>query len=518
MMSEYQCKYNTKAEWSKINECLLRTTAWIVSTGKTAQQVATSVLSKMINSITKTIPYPLVMTSTYLSGFGDYWIPKRFVRHDYRHHQQALLKVQHPHHTDPMEREEVEHQLMQDDAFDVGEGHNHIQMADAVTLWTQRCDVLSSWSPIEVAMGFECGRFNTEPSKLFPLKDRPGYSHKPRLDRAKKAIIAIPQHLSEHPGRPTDDASRQAHEDYAAYALGNFYPWDTQLHMLHGDTLWDKFISWERDRPRDKQDDFAMQCLRHIELRVQARALMKVDAQQRKHIQHQVEEACCGPRDVSDASDHDREGAHSDDDEEQQLHAMEDIGLDDDTLERLANVSCLEDIPSDQSNYMMDTLSPLGAHHATVCHTPCEFGKAVHKYNDQWQRRIESATENLKDISFQKQLVAQDRAVEADKRIRIERSNTGGALHAIVSFRPLPATSPGEWADSIIPHGESLPYIRLPNAERPSLDDTIRLCCLCEEQEFAFRLIMMPLLRHMQGDEDVPQLTMTMLGGAGEFK
>lgn len=66
--------------------------------------------------------------------------------------------------------------------------------------------------------------------------------------------------------------------------------------------------------------------------------------------------------------------------------------------------------------------------------------------------------------------------------------------------------------------GDDLPYVKTDPAHRPSVDATVQLYNLCPEQEFAFRLIMQPLLRAINGERDVPQLTFSLHGHAGSGK
>jgi hypothetical protein len=137
---------------------------------------------------------------------------------------------------------------------------------NAATLYMHRHNSLSDWSPYELTMGFVCGQDQTGDSKLFPLQgdfgEVSGYAHKPRLDRAKKLVLAIPQQLKEHPKRPSPDAPNDLKESYAAWALANFYS-DRLMHKLLPDdidtaedvyngenlqgatSLWSMYLRWE---------------------------------------------------------------------------------------------------------------------------------------------------------------------------------------------------------------------------------------------------------------------------------
>lgn len=84
MQSEYNTSYNTKADTSTLNQAVIEIASSLSSQHtKTVSQGKTSVLSKMVNSINKTIPYPLVMSAAYLLGHGDSWCPMKTARHDF---------------------------------------------------------------------------------------------------------------------------------------------------------------------------------------------------------------------------------------------------------------------------------------------------------------------------------------------------------------------------------------------------------------------------------------------------
>ncbi len=77
MQSEYNTGYNTKADNTSLNQAVVQLAAGIAGEHKPVARAKTSVLSKMVNAITKTIPYPLVMSAAYLLGHGDSWCPMR---------------------------------------------------------------------------------------------------------------------------------------------------------------------------------------------------------------------------------------------------------------------------------------------------------------------------------------------------------------------------------------------------------------------------------------------------------
>lgn len=90
MQSEYNTSYNTKADTSTLNQAVIQIASSISTHQKTPTQTKTSVLSKMVNSLNKTIPYPLVMSAAYLLGHGDSWCPMKTVKHDFGLFQRSL--------------------------------------------------------------------------------------------------------------------------------------------------------------------------------------------------------------------------------------------------------------------------------------------------------------------------------------------------------------------------------------------------------------------------------------------
>ena len=58
-------------------------------------------------------------------------------------------------------------------------------------------------------------------------------------------------------------------------AAGNFFPYDRCLHLLVGNSLWDKYLFWTEHLPRGARDERAMAFLRNMDLAAQARVCMK---------------------------------------------------------------------------------------------------------------------------------------------------------------------------------------------------------------------------------------------------
>lgn len=326
LQSEYNTSYNTKAESTGINQAVVHIAADIAKRVRTTEQMKTSVLSKMLNAITKTIPYPLVMSASYLLGNGDSWCPMRVTPHDFAQFQRMHLEQ-----PGPYEDTAVATEFAAPDAGEAATQPRRIMVMDAVLQYKDRHPALSEWSPFELAMGFTCEKASkptekTKVSNLFQLQGELGSRchlvHKPRRCRGGKVAMAIPQPRREHPRRPAPDALASVREDYAAWALGNFYSdrcatrlctsisgqvcimfWVvyhaavatsrrllTELTECHQSepTLWSRFLTWERLQPRGQKDEFAFRCLRNVELRLEARSLMRAEGSRKRLLQRQI--------------------------------------------------------------------------------------------------------------------------------------------------------------------------------------------------------------------------------------
>jgi hypothetical protein len=66
--------------------------------------------------------------------------------------------------------------------------------------------------------------------------------------------------------------------------------------------------------------------------------------------------------------------------------------------------------------------------------------------------------------------------------------------------------------------GAQPPYIRLKDDQRPSMAAISDLFRLCDKQRFAFHMMAATLDAELRGEQDVPQLKLALLGGAGTGK
>ena len=90
-------------------------------------------------------------------------------------------------------------------------------------------------------------------------------------------------------------------------------------------------------------------------------------------------------------------------------------------------------------------------------------------------------------------------------------------LQSSLNIIPGPGTMLSTAAQTIVVPGQPMPYIHLPDDQRPSVSATVELHQLSSEQEFAFRLIMDTMQKHLAKEIDIPQLTMSVLGNAGKY-
>jgi hypothetical protein len=131
------------------------------------------------------------------------------------------------------------------------------------------------------------------------------------------------------------------------------------------------------------------------------------------------------------------------------------------------------------------------------------------------QSTLDIAADVLRDQTVQR--IFQDRDVEHNKSMHIDFDSMGTATCAIVTMVPCPGRQLDSAAQTIVNPGQPMPYIRLPDAHRPTIETTVQLHQLSAEQEFAFRLIMETMQKHIDQQQDIPQLTMSVLGNAGKL-
>ena len=295
MQSEYSTKYNTKSDSTDVNSQFLHVAAMVQDGALSPERRKTSLLCKMVNAINKTISYPLVSTASYVMMDGDAWFPLRTSKFDFTRFQRDLRRAQ---EANPYEDEGTDCTLTRgrehahddtdtamDDSGDAEGAHpRRVEAVDDLTMYRCRNGALADWSPFEMCMAFECGPARTasanalELSASFPASVK--YGHNPYTHVDHTPAIRMPQFFGNAPALPDNEAPDAQKEDYAAFALGNFYPYDSLLSRLEGDTLWAKYQDWRtREKAvRPEKDTFAFRCLYNIQVHCNARAQMRMES------------------------------------------------------------------------------------------------------------------------------------------------------------------------------------------------------------------------------------------------
>jgi hypothetical protein len=154
-------------------------------------------------------------------------------------------------------------------ANDADDEHDAVKVVASKAAYQFRCNALTSWSPFEVAMAFNLVKSRSKAVIALQLKagypGRSGYGHQPRHN------MTVPQFYTSPCMQPSDTADYAAKLDYAAFALGNFYPYDRELGLLEGSDLWKKYQFWVKTQPRGKRDRAALAILHNMHVQSLAR-------------------------------------------------------------------------------------------------------------------------------------------------------------------------------------------------------------------------------------------------------
>jgi hypothetical protein len=284
LISEYSTGYVTKSEERFLNQAIIRTAADIETSDKPADRKKSSVIARCLNALGKTMQFGSVITSTYLLGYSDCWFPSREETHDFSAYTRTLLTGTTRLGEDDRElynflSSVTEAELGDDeDMMDGGMlNAGKLRPMSEVQKYKQRSPLLSNWSAFELKMCFTQG--DKTKDSLFPITGT-SLCHRPRKDRQNRMCFVIPRQLKEHPRLPAGEAPSELREEYAAWAMANFFP-DTLLHLLEEKEdaperkLWTMYNRWSKTRPRKERDDFAFHCLENIEQRLAARERMR---------------------------------------------------------------------------------------------------------------------------------------------------------------------------------------------------------------------------------------------------
>lgn len=310
MQSEYSTKYNTKSDAINLNGAMLQCASVLADKTLPIDRRSKLVLSKVQNFINKAIVYPLTMSASYVLGHGDSWCPFRTRSHDSRLFQRAVrpqpsaYDIDHANCTIAPGNTNTSPNMEDNNHDDADDGRPRgVQGINAAVMYGCRNAALRKWSPYEMCMAFECGPANTSDALLLLVNNEfPAsrlYGHKPYYDRCGKPALRIPQLYRDPPPYPDASASQDVKDDYAAWALGNFFPFDEMLQHLEGGSLWDKFQNWKSSLPRGDMDRFAMRCLDHFQHQSEARSQMCIHNKQLK-IQRRLVVAANNSHNLSD--------------------------------------------------------------------------------------------------------------------------------------------------------------------------------------------------------------------------
>lgn len=213
-------------------------------------------------------------------------------------------------------------------------------------------------------------------------------------------------------------------------------------------------------------------------------------------------------------------GTSSDDGEYQgQNPSFDDYGADEATMARLENMCSIDDDIFNTG--ALSCVTGLMSCAAVPCRTPIPATMARRQTSADAAGLLQ-ATRQLQDkhmkTVFSQPIQGNDRtSTTASHYLHIDRHDNGTAYQSRVMILDDKGRDPV--TDTVIPRGQSPPYVLLPDNDKPSLADTVALHGLCSEQESAFRITMGPLELAISGVplRDVPQLKLAILGTAGEI-
>ena len=193
-----------------------------------------------------------------------------------------------------------------------------------------------------------------------------------------------------------------------------------------------------------------------------------------------------------------------------------DCAADEATMARLENMCSIDDDLF--QNEAMSSVAGVVSCSAVPHRTPLPDAVARRQTSEDAAGLLQ-ATRQLQDkhmkTVFSKPIQPDNRTTT--RALHIDRDVNGTAHQSRVLI--LDSTSPDPSTETVIPRGQSPPYVLVLDRDKLSLADTVALHGLCLEQENAFRIIMGPLEDAIRGIplRDVPQLKMAVLGTAGAY-
>ena len=205
--------------------------------------------------------------------------------------------------------------------------------------------------------------------------------------------------------------------------------------------------------------------------------------------------------------------AAQDGEEHDVFQLVEDFGFDDATIDSLTDAIVPDQLDT-SADPLLQAMSDIAHQRPNIVRSPSP-ATHVYRYTGDVEAALDAAASALRNQTLRKQF---DTTTTAEaSTMDIQYDSAGIATSAIVTLLPRPGAVPSVAAQTIVVPGQPMPYIRLPDDDRPSISATVQLHQLSSEQEFAFRLIMDTMQKHLAKESDIPQLTMSVLGNAGKF-
>ena len=230
IQSEYAAKYSTKADNTNINTtALLLIQEHDEMDVRTLKQQSRSLMAKMINKIHGSITYPLVLVTSFLLGHDDHWFPMPCEPFNPWPFYKTCMAFS----LNNTEYDECHINFR----LEQNPNEGSVTISSSVSEYRRRHIALQSWSPIEMIMAFKCGKPTTIAGKLLQLDST---SNEDKLGHSPVPHIRIPQIIQDIPPQPEEASDNDSKEKWAAYVLGCFYPFDRQLQVLKGTSLWEK--------------------------------------------------------------------------------------------------------------------------------------------------------------------------------------------------------------------------------------------------------------------------------------
>jgi hypothetical protein len=234
MQSEYTAKYNSKPDNTTVNNALLVSASAMQRkeqlSGQGNTRVAASIMAKMLNAVNGSIIYPLCITSSYLLGHGNSWFPLDTCAYDWTTFQKRLLAKNNTSSAAEHE-DETNYQMLRGDG-------SKVHVVGPVSQYECRHTCLDSWSPFALAMAFTFvkagGKGWTKKARELVLTD--AFPHK--AGHNPRTSNCIPQFFRDPPMYPDDSSPSDVKETWAAYALGNFCPYDRYVTYAMHHTNW----------------------------------------------------------------------------------------------------------------------------------------------------------------------------------------------------------------------------------------------------------------------------------------